>query len=151
MKSNTQCSGLHQALGILSTLQLPEQVKMWLTCNVQSHWNFFLFVCLLHHGIWKFPGEGLNMSHSFNPHHSCGNAGSLNPVCYSGNSHWIFVFITSWYAYYHIEFEDLPLRSSHYTSQRFDIRTFKIWVNFPISIKFLSFLFSIHRHASINA
>ena len=30
------------------------------------------------HGIWKFPGQELNSSHS------CGNTGSFNPLCWPG-------------------------------------------------------------------
>ena len=35
------------------------------------------------HGIWKFPGQGLNLSHSYNQCHSCSNARSFNPSCWS--------------------------------------------------------------------
>ena len=31
-------------------------------------------------GIWKFPGQGLNLSYSCNLHRSCGNAASFNPL-----------------------------------------------------------------------
>ena len=33
------------------------------------------------HTTWKFPGQGLNLSHSCNLHCSCGTSGSLNPLC----------------------------------------------------------------------
>ena len=37
------------------------------------------------HGIWKFPGPTLNLSHSCNLHHSCSNTGSFNPLCRARN------------------------------------------------------------------
>ena len=39
--------------------------------------SFFLFFLWLHpfYGIWKFPGQGLNLSHG------CGNVRSFNPLC----------------------------------------------------------------------
>ena len=36
-------------------------------------------------GIWKFLGQGLNPNHSCNPCHSCGNAGSFNPLHLAGD------------------------------------------------------------------
>ena len=44
---------------------------------------FFLNGCT--HGIWKFPGQGLNPSHSFDLCHNCGNAVSPNPGCQAGS------------------------------------------------------------------
>ena len=32
-------------------------------------------------GTWKFPGQGLNLTHSCDLCHSCSNAGSFNPRC----------------------------------------------------------------------
>ena len=37
----------------------------------------FIFFVGHTHGIWKFLGQGLNLSHSVKLCHSCGNAGSL--------------------------------------------------------------------------
>ena len=37
--------------------------------------SFFLSDCI--HGIWKFPGQGSNLSYSCSLCHSCSNAGSL--------------------------------------------------------------------------
>ena len=61
--------------------------------NPLSHnrkpWGF-LFVCLLSFfilgegctcGIWRFLGQGLNLSHSCDLCRSCGNTRSFNPVC----------------------------------------------------------------------
>ena len=31
-------------------------------------------------GIWKFPGQGLHLSHSFDLYHSCDNARSFHPL-----------------------------------------------------------------------
>ena len=43
---------------------------------------FYLFVYFGHtHGIWKFPGQGLYLSHSCNLCHSCGSARFFNPLC----------------------------------------------------------------------
>ena len=39
-----------------------------------------LSVLWVHHGIWKFPGQGLTSSHSCNLHHRCGSARSFNPL-----------------------------------------------------------------------
>ena len=36
-------------------------------------------------GIWKFPGQGLNPSHSWDLCRSCGNARCGNPQCSCGN------------------------------------------------------------------
>ena len=51
--------------------------------EVTSHFSFFLFVFFFSfffgstHGIWKVPGQGLNLSCSCDLCHSCGNARSL--------------------------------------------------------------------------
>ena len=37
----------------------------------------FALLCWLHHGIWKFLGQGWNLSHSCNLLHSCSSPGSL--------------------------------------------------------------------------
>ena len=55
---------------------------------IPSLFFFFLFWCT--HIIWKFPGQGLNLSHSCDLHRSCGNAIHLihclgqgsNPCCH---------------------------------------------------------------------
>ena len=36
------------------------------------------------HDRWKFLGQGLNLSHSCNLRHSCGNVGSFNLLCVPG-------------------------------------------------------------------
>ena len=50
-------------------------------CSSRLHKIAYLLLlfCLFGHahGIWKFPGEGLNLCHSGNPSHSCDNARSL--------------------------------------------------------------------------
>ena len=38
--------------------------------------------------IWKFLGQGLNPSHSYDLCHSCGNARSFNPLCQTGDGTW---------------------------------------------------------------
>ena len=45
------------------------------------HWKDFqhLFFNGCAHGIWKFSGQGVNLSHSCNLCCSCGNTGSFNP------------------------------------------------------------------------
>ena len=47
-----------------------------------SHSNFFNGHT---HNIWKFLGQGLNLSHSCDLGHSYGNAGSFNPWPRAGN------------------------------------------------------------------
>ena len=47
--------------------------------------KFFLFLYGSTHGIWKSPGQELNLSHSYDLHHSCGNAGSFNPLYWAGD------------------------------------------------------------------
>lgn len=37
------------------------------------------------HGIWKFWGQWVNLSHSCDPCHSCGNARAFSPLCRAGN------------------------------------------------------------------
>ena len=45
---------------------------------------WFCFVLYdLTHGIWKFPGQGLNLSCTCDLHHSCSNAGSFNPLLWA--------------------------------------------------------------------
>ena len=43
----------------------------------------YLFGCT--HGIWKFPGQRLNLGHSCELRCSCGHAGSLTPCDRCGN------------------------------------------------------------------
>ena len=40
-------------------------------------WSFFHFFFGDTQNIWKFQSQGLNLSHMWELHHSCGNAGSL--------------------------------------------------------------------------
>ena len=42
--------------------------------------NFLFYGC-----IWEFLGQGLNLSHSCNLHHSWGNARSFNPQSWAGD------------------------------------------------------------------
>ena len=42
---------------------------------------FFFFLNGFTHGIWKFLGQRLNLNHSCNLYHSCGNTLSFNPLC----------------------------------------------------------------------
>ena len=46
--------------------------------------NFFSFYGHTH-SIWKFPGQGLNPSHSCKLSHSCCNAGSFNTLPWAGD------------------------------------------------------------------
>ena len=54
-------------------------------------WFFCLFYFVLFcfngctHDTWKFLGQGLNPSHSYNLHCSCGSAGSFNPLHQAGD------------------------------------------------------------------
>ena len=45
--------------------------------------SIYFFICHTH-GIWKFPGQGLNLSCSFDLLLSCGNAGCFNPLHQAG-------------------------------------------------------------------
>ena len=46
--------------------------------------DIYLFSCTC--GIRKFPGQGLNPSHSFSLHHSCSNAGALTHCTSQGSN-----------------------------------------------------------------
>ena len=79
------------------------------SCCIQLFWPidlFFFFLSGRTCSIWKFPGQGSNLSHRCNLYHSCSDDGSLthctelgiepnnrsccswtlNPLCHSGNS-----------------------------------------------------------------
>ena len=64
-----------------------------------NHWSipivffFFLFYgCTC--GVWKFPGQGLNPSHSCDLCHSCSNVEFFNPLCWAGD--WTCAFTVPW-------------------------------------------------------
>ena len=46
---------------------------------------FFFFLFWLPHSRWHSQAQGWDLSHSCDPCHSCGNAGSLNPLCQAGD------------------------------------------------------------------
>ena len=46
---------------------------------------FFFMDAFMAHG--SSPSQGLNLSHSFNLHHSCSNARSFNLLCWGSNWH----------------------------------------------------------------
>ena len=46
--------------------------------------SFFFFFFGYSHSIWKFPGQGLNLSHSYSLCHSCSKAESFNPLHWAG-------------------------------------------------------------------
>ena len=49
--------------------------------QIPQRFVLFCFVLNGHTcGIWKFPGQRVNLSCSWDPHHSCGNAGCFNPL-----------------------------------------------------------------------
>ena len=41
---------------------------------------FFIFLFWLHHGVPKFPGQGLNLQHSSNPSYCSDNCWILTPL-----------------------------------------------------------------------
>ena len=49
--------------------------------------KIYLFIYFKFYGctqsIWRFPGQGLNLSHSCYPYCICGNNGSFNPLCWA--------------------------------------------------------------------
>ena len=63
------CLSFHGLIGIcVSSLE---------KCLFKFFVHLILF-CGCTHDIWKFPGQGLNLSRTCNLCHSCSNAGSLN-------------------------------------------------------------------------
>ena len=55
-------------------------------CSSDFHWSLFLFFSyVLIHIIWKFLGQGQNLSHSCNLCSSCGNARSFNLLSWAGD------------------------------------------------------------------
>ena len=61
----------------LYSLTCTRKVGMIVIFKSSPHPPFF-FPCT--RSIWKLPGQGLNLSHSCDLRHSCGNAGSFNPL-----------------------------------------------------------------------
>ena len=49
--------------------------------------TFFSFLSFFGcaYSMWKFPGQGLNLSHSYNLHRSCGNTRSFKPPHWAGD------------------------------------------------------------------
>ena len=47
--------------------------------------QYFFFLNGLTHGVWKFPGQGLNPSHICDFRCPCGNTGYFNPLYQAGN------------------------------------------------------------------
>ena len=52
-------------------------------CGDSNNFQFFVFGCTC--GIWKFPSQGLNPSHSCILCHSCGRAKFFNSVLWTGD------------------------------------------------------------------
>ena len=78
--------------------------SLYLECG-----TFFLFQPAL--SIWKFPGQGSNLSHSCDLHHSCGNTSSLTHCTTVGTlAHFILKGTKcSWVMFFHIFLQSLPL------------------------------------------
>ena len=70
---------------------------------LQGHFGFFLsfsipfslslfpsFLAAPRH--MKFPGQGLDLSHSCDLHHGCGNNRSFNPLCWPGDQTYVPAF-----------------------------------------------------------
>ena len=60
-----------------------EGTPMWLLC-----------VCDHTYGIWKFPGQGLNLSHGYDLSWRCSNAGSFNPQLWAGDQ--TYTSVATW-------------------------------------------------------
>ena len=54
---------------------------MWVFLFPLFFFFFFFFPYGCSYGIWKFPGQGLNLSHSCKLYHRCSNTRSFNPLC----------------------------------------------------------------------
>ena len=79
-----QCSAIQLAVGKLQDciiLWLPASVQQFLWQNppfLNSYGIMTSFFFSSHaHGMWKFPGQGSNLSHSCDPSYSSDNTGSL--------------------------------------------------------------------------
>ena len=69
----TFCYPLAKKLaGHLQNKQQKQKIK-----SVEHSAVLFLFLFGCVHGMWRFPGQGLNPYHSTDPSHSSGSAGSL--------------------------------------------------------------------------
>ena len=53
---------------------------------VHKTFFFFFFFFMATPGVWKFLGQGLNLSCRCDLPHSCGCTESFNPLCHSRNS-----------------------------------------------------------------
>ena len=91
-------SGILTALGPPSRQELKAYVCTYLCIYICKIMRLFHCSCCCFyghtHGIWKFPGQGLNPSLSCNLCCSCGNTRSLSPLSHSRNSimnlYWYF-------------------------------------------------------------
>lgn len=76
---------------VLSTVpSVADDLGMWLSLNHIGAMKFvdggFFFFFKGHiYGMWKFPSQGMNLSHSYNLRHGCGKAGSFNPLHEAGD------------------------------------------------------------------
>ena len=70
----------HLFYGVISAIAEMDQFLTPLALSFQLYakkLNFYLIFCGHAHGMWKFPGQGLNLYHSSDLSHCGDNAGSL--------------------------------------------------------------------------
>lgn len=59
-------------------IDLFRKTDLWSSSSYDFLFLFLFYDCT--HGIQKFPGQGLNLSHSCDLYHSCGNIRSFSPM-----------------------------------------------------------------------
>ena len=70
---------------VMTKKKKRERVNVTECNHILIHPTFFFFFSFhTPQGRWKFPGQGLNLSHSCNLHDSCSNAGPLTPCATVG-------------------------------------------------------------------
>ena len=74
---------LDDVLNMNWVLWLILYLGFWIRLVCKVFFFFFFNGCA--HGIWRFPGQRLNLSCSYELCHSCGNTRSFNTLCQAGN------------------------------------------------------------------
>ena len=78
---------------MLGQKHLVEKESYRIADSVHLYFILFLFFT---RGIWQFLGQRLNLSRIWDFRHSCGNARSFNPLCWTGD--WTCASSVTWAA-----------------------------------------------------
>ena len=89
------CQGWHSPSALPATDDLPLNLDIFLTL-------YSFFFCHPR-GMWKFPGQGLNLSHSCSLHYSCGNTRSLTRRA-TRELPWLYILFFFFFCYFKATF-----------------------------------------------